>query len=278
MLSKKSIYDMNNNNKIIGCYPQTINSSITFSGTNNILYCEDNVILLDSTLHFAGNNSVIWLSSNRDEYKLSVSIHNDSVFYMGKDNYINQKMTILLSEQKHCFIGNNCLFSLNIMIQNSDHHLIYSCSTGNRINLSKSIFIGDHVWFGQDVRILKGTRIDSGSIIGAMSVVAGKTIPHNSVWAGNPCQLICEDAFWDNSCVKDWTSEKTEKSISYSEYVSAYKPECHSDFWIYEYTPSQCIKWQELEKHFSPEISPMEKCQYLLQLSEDKRKNRFVQK
>ncbi|MBD5518940.1 MAG: hypothetical protein HDR07_10835 [Lachnospiraceae bacterium] len=65
-------------------------------------------------------------------------------------------------------------------IRNSDSHLIYSCDDGNRINPPQSVYIGDHVWIGEMVRILKDTQIDSGSIVGVRSVVADKK-PHNSI-------------------------------------------------------------------------------------------------
>lgn len=277
MIDADKIHIMdNNNNIIIGRFPNIKNSSINFREKNNILYCEDNVKLLDSELNFMGDNSVIFLCSNQHQYKLFVKIFNDSVFYIGKNNYINNILTIRLSEQKHCFIGDNGMYSLNITIRNADPHLIYSCSTGTRINLSKSVFIGDHVWIGQDVRILKGTRIDSGSIIGAMSVISGKNIPHNSIWAGNPCKQINNDVFWDRSSVHNWTSEKTEKSMIYSEYIAEYKQDCHDDFWIYEYIPSECIDWNELEEHFSSNYSPLQKCEYLINLNKNKSKNRFV--
>lgn len=80
-------------------------------------------------------------------------------------------------------------------MRNSDAHLIYSCSSGRRINPTQSIYVGEHVWMGQDVRLLKGTQIDSGSIIGAASVVAGKKIMHNSSWSANPSRQIGEGVF-----------------------------------------------------------------------------------
>lgn len=46
MISANLIHEMDNRNKIIGCYPQMKNSSIIFNGTNNILYCEENVSLV----------------------------------------------------------------------------------------------------------------------------------------------------------------------------------------------------------------------------------------
>lgn len=227
-------------------------------------------------MEFSGSNSVIYLSPNRYKYKLDVTIYDDSVFYMGMHNYINRKMTVWVSERKHCFIGDRGAFSLNIWMRTADPHLIYSCSSGNRINLSESIYIGDHVWIGQDVRILKGTQIDSGSIIGAMSVVAGKKIPHNTTWAGNPCRQICGDVFWDIDTVHGFTNEKTQKSMYYPDYISEYKLGCHDDFWNYKYDSEECFEWSELEKHLSSPISPYQKCEYLNYITEHRHKNRFV--
>ena len=278
MISLNTVCDMGNENKIIGCQPVLDKSEITFLGKNNILFCEENVELVDSELHFSGDNGIIWLGSNRNKYKLSVTIFSNCVFHMGKDNYINGKMSVILSEQKHCYIGEAGIISFNVGIRNADPHLIYSCSTGKRINESKSVYIGDHVWIGQDVRILKGTQVDSGSIIGAMSVVAGKKIGHNSTWAGNPCRLLNNDVFWDIACVHNWTDVETEKSMLYADYISEYKIGCKPDYWVYKYDESECIKWSELEKHFSAELTPMEKIEYLFELDQSKKKNRFVHK
>lgn len=272
------ICEMEGKNKIIGYYPLPRNSTITFSGENNILYCDKNVRLVDTTLNFAGDNSIIFLGSNRFYYKLHVDIYNDSVFHMGKDNYINQKMTVIVTEQKHCFIGDYGIFSTNIKIRNSDPHLIYNCSTGQRINLSKSIYLGDHIWLGQDVSLLKGTQIDSGSIVGASSVVSGKKIPSNTAWAGSPCRKVSENIFWDGAYVHSWLQERTEISMQYSDYIAAYKHDCHDDYWIYNYNPDECLEWDELDKKLSCPYSALEKLEYLLQLSENKGKNIFVHK
>ena len=283
MMSSETIFEMNNNNKIIGHYPEVQNSTIKFTGSNNILYCEANVQLVDSKLSFEGSNSVVYLSPSNSPYRLSLFIHSNSVFHIGANFSVNKPITVILSEQKHCFIGDNCMFSYGITFRNSDIHPIYSCSSGTRLNKSKSIYVGDHIWIGQDACILKGTEIDSGCIIGAKSLVAGKKIPNNTSYGGNPCKQIKSGIFWDREIVSNWTSEQTEKSMSYSslnsDRKSHYGKNFPDDIWIYEYNASECIEWNELENTFSsPDLSPMQKCEYLIRLNELKSKNRFVHK
>ncbi len=281
MISTNSFFEIGNN-KILGHYPEVQNSTIKFTGSNNILYCEENVKLVDSEIKFAGDNSVVYLSSNRNPYKLSVLVHNDNVLHIGKDNYINKSLLIILSERKHCYIGDNCMFSINIMIKTADGHLIYDCLTGNRINPSESIYIGDHVWVGQDTRILKGTQIDSGCTIGAMSLMAGTKIPHNTTYAGNPCHLIHNNTFWDRANVHNWSTSETESSMNYNIFNSHRTSEdisFHDDFWIYNYNPSETIEWNELDTVLSsPNLLPLQKLEYLIQLNTNKSKNRFVHK
>ena len=78
-------------------------------------------------------------------------------------------------------------------MRTADPHLIYNIVDNQRINHSRSIYIGDHVWIGQNAMILKGSSIHSGSVIGAMSLVAGKTIHSNSCWGGNPVRMLKEN-------------------------------------------------------------------------------------
>lgn len=53
----------------------------------------------------------------------------------------------------------------------------------------RPIVIGDDVWLGTGVIVLKGVSIGPRSIIGAGSVVT-KSIPADCVAAGNPCKVI----------------------------------------------------------------------------------------
>lgn len=129
-----------NDNKIVGYNPITKNSKIVFNGKNNVLYCEENVTIEDSNLNFCGDNSLIYLRTGG--HRLDVTLFFDSVCHCGQYNGYTKPLRLILSEQKHCFIGDCCLFASDVLIRNSDPHLIYDCESGKRINHTKSIFIG----------------------------------------------------------------------------------------------------------------------------------------
>jgi len=67
--------------------------------------------------------------------------------------------------------------------------------TGNKINKSKPIKIGNHVWVGKGCAILKGVTIGDGAIVGAHSVVT-KDIPPRTLVAGVPAKIIKENVNW----------------------------------------------------------------------------------
>lgn len=268
--------ELENGNLILGTFPTLINSKIKLNGKNNILFCEPNVTLSDSTLKFAGNNALIYLSENRHYYKLGVEIWNDSVFYMGKGNFINQKMTVVLSEQRHVFIGDYGAFSIGIWIRNADPHLIYDCNTRKRKNPTKSVYVGDHVWVGQGVMLLKGTQIDSGSIIGAKAVVAGKKVAHNTAWAGNPAKQVAKDVFWDKACVHSWQEEMTATCDLYDDYIEKYHKDFKKDAWIFEFAENEVISFDDIDNALNSARSNWERLDYIKKLNEIKSKNRFI--
>lgn len=239
-------------NAFAGVLPRMTNSTITFAdgARNNIIYCEDHVHLVNSSIQINGSNSVIFLGSSRYRYLLTVSIHNGSVLHIGRNNAFTTNMHILLSEQKHCFIGDDGLFSIDVWIRNADPHLIYSCDTKQRLNPTRSVFIGDHVWLGQNARILKGTQIDSGSIVGGSSVVAGKKIGANASWAGNPCKLIKSGIFWDRACVHAWLDEDTQKSQDWNQYRADLE-NVAEDAYIFAFDAAQTISYDEMDARFS---------------------------
>lgn len=221
--------------EFIGELPELTNSQININGKNNTLICEDNVNLQNSRIDFNGNNSILYLSSNNFDYNVNISINGNNICFIGKNNFFNGISTIVLSESKNIIIGEDCLFSYGISIRVADGHLIYHTKTKERLNFSKSIYIGDHVWIGQGSMILKGTHIGSGSIIGANSVLSNKKVPSNTTFAGSPARLTKEDTFWLGYSVHPWSNQTTEEYSKYDSENFVYTPDGNSlDFKIIE--------------------------------------------
>ncbi len=100
--------------------------------------------------------------------------------------YINRATMIDASERidigAHCMIGPFCY------ITDHDH----AAGSADEL-ISKPTRIGERVWLGAHVTVLKGVSIGDGSIVGAGSVVT-KSLPAGVVVVGNPARVIREIA------------------------------------------------------------------------------------
>jgi acetyltransferase-like isoleucine patch superfamily enzyme len=81
-------------------------------------------------------------------------------------------------------IGKNVKCGANTLITDGNWH-----PEDPRSGEPRPVAIGDNVWLGVGVMVLKGAKIGENSVIGAGSVVTGE-IPANVVAAGNPCKII----------------------------------------------------------------------------------------
>ena len=86
------------------------------------------------------------------------------------------------------------MISDDVRIQDSDNHNIVI--NGIEKESTKPIIIGDRVWVGKNVLILKGVTIGDGAIIAAGSVVV-KDVPSKTLVAGNPAKVIKENVEWN---------------------------------------------------------------------------------
>lgn len=255
-------------NRILGDDITLDDSTIIFSGNNNTLYCEGHVVIKKSNIKFNGSNSIIFLSQNSWDYQLKVRIYNENVLYIGKDCYHVKPITMIISEGKNIFVGDNCMIALEAYFRNADAHLIYDSTSKKRINNPESIFIGDHVWVGQGTTILKGCQIESGVIIGAKSIISNKHISHNSVCVGSG-KTIKKGVFWDRKCTHKYTQQKTANSYNYSNLNSNIYE------WCYSYSQIEYISFDEIERIINDKKNEREAIiQYLSDLPKDK--NRFV--
>lgn len=247
-------------------------SKIVFNGKHNILMTtpdsqrRESVALLDTVISFNGNNSVVFLGDSDSFYQINLSLYHNSFCYFGADNYFNGMLTMICSEQCNIIIGDDCMFSSGIWIRTSDVHMIYDIDSLKRINNSKSVFIGDHVWVGQDAKLWKGTRVGSGAIIGADAFTAGKRIPSNTIWGGNPAKLIRSGvSFISRSGTHAFTTFETEALQECPEHHMA----------VYNFDESETEDFDAIESGFRKCDTMNKRVEYLDGIRMKKAKNRF---
>lgn len=268
-------------NRIQGYIPELTNTTISFQGKNNILYCEQGVQITNSIIQFKGDHSVIYISKTGAPLMVHLTSRHQSVIRIGKNNTTGMgrfPMWMLASSGCTIFTGDDCMISHSVMFRTADPHLIYDSSEGTRTGGGKSIYLGDHVWLGQDVTLLKGSWIDSGCIVGEGSVVGGKHLKNNECWCGNPAQRIKSNVFWDRHSVDNEKLETVEKSRTWKEYRENYNPRILPDHWIYSSEPEKAIGFQKIEEELSARKSSRAKLDYLAELNKKTQKNRFVHK
>jgi acetyltransferase-like isoleucine patch superfamily enzyme len=89
-------------------------------------------------------------------------------------------------------IGKRCLIAANCQIfDDSGHDLSFSNVKERRYSkgIPKTVIIEDDVWVGANCIILPGSKIGTGTIISAGSVVYGE-IPPGVIIAGNPAKIV----------------------------------------------------------------------------------------
>lgn len=148
--------------------------SIKIYGNNNIIRIEDNAIIYGLRIVIRGNGCNVSIGRNFIENQNCV------IVCMGENNYIK--------------IGDDCMFSSDIDIWNTDSHRILN-ATGDIINACLPVKIGNHVWIGKRSSILKGVTLGDNSIVGFASVVT-KDVEEKSIYAGNPARKIKGEINW----------------------------------------------------------------------------------
>ena len=95
---------------------------------------------------------------------------------------------------KKIIFGENCLVSWNVLIMDTDVHVIKF--SNSLVNKDEEINIGNNVWVSCNSVILKGTTIKDNTVIGASSLVNKKFDMGNIILGGNPAKIVKKDIEW----------------------------------------------------------------------------------
>ncbi len=111
----------------------------------------------------------------------------DALIEIGNSNWFSNNIT--LCANKKISIGNGCQIGDHDAIYDCDFHEIDPTTRHLSFGQTSPVVIGNNVWLGSRVIVLKGVTIGDNSLVGAMSTVT-KSIPANCVAVGIPSHII----------------------------------------------------------------------------------------
>ena len=155
-------------------------------GQNNTIIIEKGSRLTNCFFFIHGNNNIIKLSdfttANCAEFYIE---DNGNEIMVNRHTNFAGKIHLACTEGKTISIGEDCLFSSDIVIRIGDSHSVTDLE-GNRINQAK------------DVIMVKGVQISDNSIIGTGAVVTREFDKPNVCIAGNPAKIVKENVSWQH--------------------------------------------------------------------------------
>jgi acetyltransferase-like isoleucine patch superfamily enzyme len=112
---------------------------------------------------------------------------------IGDETFVGHNCSFAIAESIR--IGGHCLLAIasGVRMADFDGHPVDSQERREGVSITASsirpIVIGDDVWIGTGVHILKGVRVGNRAIIGAGSVVTAD-VSEDAVAAGNPARVV----------------------------------------------------------------------------------------
>ena len=173
------------------------NVKIQFLGSGNTVRVGDFSQLENVDIYICGDNNLVeigaWCHLLGTEFCAEDDGNRISV---GSGTKILGKTHLAAIETTSLVIGENCLFSSDVHFRTGDSHAVLDMQ-GRRINPSKDIILGDHVWVGTKTTFLKGAQVGRDSIVGACALVTGAHPEKNCVLAGVPAKVVKREINWD---------------------------------------------------------------------------------
>lgn len=139
---------------------------------------------------YVGDGQIIFEGYANIAAGFHLTIGQGAVLSLGKNASINSNILIVC--RKSIVLGQNFHAGWDCTLMDNDGHLIQELETGNITNYPRPIVIGDNVWIGARVTILKGLSLASGSIIPLGSIIIKSNIIPYTIYGGTPNHKIKE--------------------------------------------------------------------------------------
>lgn len=165
--------------------------------------------LIRRPFYIRGRPRVKWGRGFRTGYRCRIEAFGDKEdreirLEIGDNCHIGDNVHIAAAQK--VIIGNDCLIASHVFISDCSHGDVETQAPtvrpASRPLVSQTTCIGDNVWIGENVSVLMGARIGTGSIVGANAVVT-KKFPDYCVLAGVPARIVKRFDFESGAWKKD---------------------------------------------------------------------------
>lgn len=169
-------------------YGIKIGKKFTIHGHIGLKINKSSKVIIGDNFYFSSGRNNNPLSRNLEG---RICVNEDAEIVIGSNVGMS---SVVIWSHKSITIGNNVLLGANVTLLDSDcHSKNYmdrrELKSDIKYKIDGSIKIENDVLIGMNTIVLKGVTIGARSIIGAGSVVV-KSIPPDSIAAGNPCKVI----------------------------------------------------------------------------------------
>lgn len=215
-LFKKLIKIKGENNQIIsqkvkgnGFYDR---SPVKITGNQNSINIHPNNKFYKLELIINGNNNSITIDEGCwGSLKLIVNTDNASI-KIGKNCVFRGVEAGLWEKGSSLCIGDEVMIARDSRLYVSDFHSIVNINSMEAINQGKFITIGNHVWIGERVLVLKNNQIADDIMVAAGSIVTKDLSESHSIYAGNPARAVKHDVTWDEDKFDDYQAKRIANS------------------------------------------------------------------
>lgn len=184
-------------NKILYEGPSGKLVKVTFVGSNNTMVIARDAKIGRLIAQFDCDNGYFELGSgDNGSFSTFVRLGQDSKVTVGNNVSANGICVISAVEGTQVTIGDDCMLAMENEIRADDSHPIFDVHTGQRVNPSKSISIGAHVWMAKRAVVLGGSTMGAGSVLGFGAILTGD-VPNNAVAVGVPARVVRRDVAWE---------------------------------------------------------------------------------
>ena len=173
-----------------------LSTKFRIKGKNNIVKIGKHALVKNTTIVIMGNNSLVHIKDGAWLSGATIWVEDNGCrLEIGRNTFIGSSHLAVTENGSILKIGDDCMLSSNINIRTGDSHSIIDFETNQRINYARSIFINNHCWIGEGVKILKGVNLEENCVVSTGAIVT-KSFTANCLIGGIPAKILKENITW----------------------------------------------------------------------------------